>query len=369
MRGRILSLIYKEFLVLWRDVKARFVLISPPLIQLFVFTFAATLDVQNVSIGILNRDNGEKAIEFVQRFNGSSIFRHITYLKSVEEIKRYIDEQEGIMVVSIDQEFSKNLDSNKNAEVQLILDGRKTNSAQIVAGYASSIATQYAAELAKREGVKVQDIQIFPRYWFNPNLLYYWFTVPGLLGILIMVEAMMLTALSIAREKEMGNFEQLLVSPLTQMEILLGKAIPALLISLLEGTLIIVVGIFIFKIPFMGSLVLLYASMFVFICAILGIGLFLSALCSTQLQSMLSGFIFMSPSVLLSGFATPIENMPLFFQYITYIVPLRYFLVISRGIFLKDLPSDVIWHNMWPMAIIALFTLSGAAFFFRRRVE
>ena len=367
--GRILALIRKEFLAIWKDKKSRFVLIMPPLFQLLIFASAATLDVKNVSMAILNRDNGEKGFLLGEKFYGSPIFRHITYLKSIEEIAPYIVEQKGVLVVSIDELFSRKLDAGEKAEVQLIFDGRKSNTSQIVAGYAQTIIDQFGTEVAKREEVFQQPIRLVPRYWFNPNQLYEWFTVPGLLGILILVEAVILSALSLAREKEMGNFDQLLVSPLLPSEILIGKSIPAMIIAMVEGSIILFAGIFFFQIPFTGSFLILYLSMFVFVCSIIGIGLFLSSICSTQQQAILGAFVLLSPSTLLSGFATPIQNMPDWTQMITYIIPLRYFLIISRGCFLKDLPLSVIFNNIWPMALIALFTLSFAAFFFRRRLQ
>jgi len=366
---KLLALIKKEFLAVWRDKKSRFILIFPPIMQLFIFAFAATLDVTNASIAILNRDNGEQAFELTQRFHGSPIFRHITYLKGVEQIKPYIDEQKGFMVVSIDEQFSRNLDAGKPADVQLILDGRKSNTSQIVAGYAQSVITQFSRDVETKYEYPQINITLFPRYWFNPNQLYYWFTVPGLLGILTMVEALMITALSIAREKELGTFDQLLVSPLLPGEILIGKAVPGIVISMAEATIILIAGILVFQIPFTGSFLLLYLSMFVFVCAIIGIGLFFSALCSTQQQAILAAFVFNSPAVLLSGFATPIENMPKWLQYITYLNPLRYFLEISRGSFLKDFPARDVFKDTWPMALIAIVTLTGATFFFRRRIQ
>lgn len=184
-----------------------------------------------------------------------------------------------------------------------------------------------------------------------------------------MLEALVITALSVARERELGTFDQLLVSPLQPIEILIGKTIPAIIISMAEGTIIIFAAIFIFGIPFTGSMFLLYFSMFFFVCSIVGVGLFISSLCSTQQQAILGTYVFMSPSVLLSGFATPIENMPDWLQPITFLIPLRYFLVIVKGIFLKAMPMSVVLNNTWPMAVIAIFTLTGATWLFRRRLE
>ena len=365
---RILALIYKEFLAVWRDKKSRLVLILPPFTQLLIFSFAATLDVQNVSIGILNQDSGEKAFELVMRFSGSKTFSHITHLQSVDEIASYIDNKNGVMVLHIDEQFSRNLDAGKPAKVQIILDGRKSNSAQIVAGYTSQIIDSFTRDLEAKSGALKQPAALVIRNWFNPNLEYTWFTVPSLTGILTMLEALIITALSVARERELGTFDQLLVSPLRPIEILIGKAVPAIVIAMIAGTLIIQVAIHLFKIPFTGSFLALYWSMLIYVTSIVGVGLFISSLCSTQQQAILGSFVFMSPSIMLSGFATPIENMPTWLQPITYLMPLRYFLVIAKGSFLKAMPQDIIFENTWPMILIALFTLSSARWLFRHRL-
>ena len=369
MFNRILTLIIKEFLAVWRDKKSRFVLIIPPIVQLFIFTFAATLDVKNVPIGILNRDNGKQGFELVQRFEGSPVFNKIIYLASIQEITPFIDNMRGAMVVSLDEMFSRNLEAGLPAQVQLILDGRKSNTTQIVAGYASSIIQTFNNDFAASTETPQQNTALIIRNWFNPNLLYYWYNIPCLSGILTMLVGLLVTALSVARERELGTFDQLLVSPATPFEILVGKTVPAVVIGMLEGSLIIFAGVFIFKIPFTGSLLLLYCSMFVFILAIVGVGLFISSLSKTQQQAVLGSFLFMSPAILLSGFATPIENMPTWLQPVTYLIPLRYYLVVAKGIFLKDMPAEIVFNNIWPTAIIAFFTLTIASWLFKRRLQ
>lgn len=369
MIGRIIALIIKEIHAIWRDKKSRAVLVVPPLMQLFVFAFAATLDVKNVTIGVFNRDNGEQSIELLQRFHGSPTFSHIIYLSSIPEITTFIDNQRGSAVISIDEEFSRNLDSGKPGDVQLILDGRKSNSTQIIAGYAASIVEQFNIDFAAKAGIQLQTTDLIPRNWFNPNLLYYWFNVPSLSGILTLVIALVLTALSVARERELGTFDQLLVSPVEPIEILIGKIVPSIIISMIEGSVIVFVAVFIFQIPFTGSLALLYLSMFIFVTCIVGIGLFISSLCSTQQQAILGSSLFMTPAILLSGFATPIENMPAWLQPFTLLNPLRYYMVIAKGIFLKAMPWDVVLGFVWPMALIAIATLTITTWFFRRRLE
>lgn len=369
MLQRILALIHKEILAVWRDKKSRLVLVVPPLVQLLVFAWAATLDVKNVHMGILNRDPGEQAIELVQRFNGSPIFTKITYLSSVNEIEPFIDNQEGVFVLSIDEQFSRNLDADKTAAVQLIFDGRKSNTAQIVAGYATNVIQQFNFDFTQKYRIEQQRTMIVPRNWFNPNLIYTWFNVPNLSGVLTMLVSLIVTALSVARERELGTFDQLLVSPLLPIEIVIGKSIPAVIIGMIEGTVIITAAVTIFGIPFTGTLWYLYLGMFVFICSVVGVGLFISSLSATQQQAILGGFIFMAPAVLLSGYATPIENMPSWLQTATYANPLRFYLIIAKGVFLKTMPIDVIMSELVPMVIVAIFTLSLSTWFFRHRLQ
>lgn len=369
MLRRIWALLIKEILAVWHDKQSRAVLIIPPILQLFVFAWAATLDVKNVPIGILNRDNGAQSFELLQRFHGSPIFSSIYYLKSEQEIAPFIDNQQGLMVIHLDQQFSRNLNAQKTAEVQLILDGRKSNTTQILLGYATNILNQYNKDFSAKIGVKTEQSELIPRNWFNPNLLYYWYNVPSLCAILSMFTSLSVTALSIARERELGTFDQLLVSPMLPIEILIGKALPAIFIGMAEGSLILLAAIFIFQIPFTGSYLHFYISMLVFVTSIVGVGLFISSLCSTQQQAILGTFVFSSPAVSLSGFATPIENMPVWLQFATQIIPLRYFLVIAKGSFLKAIPAHVVINNLWQMAIIACITLTAATWLFRKRLQ
>lgn len=368
MIHRIVTLIKKELIGILRDPKTRISLLIPPIVQLFIFTFAATLDVKNVPVGIYNRDSGEKAIELIARFQGSPMFTQLIHLQSHQEIAPFLDQQRGLMVISIDETFSRNLNAKKPAPLQLILDGRKSNSAQIVAGYATQIITQFNQEIATKVR-RESPAELFPRNWFNPNLLYYWYNIPSLVATLSMLTCLVVTSISVARERELGNFDQLLVSPLQPSEILIGKIIPGIIVGMAEGLLLLFVGVFGFHVPFTGSFPLFLFSLLIFIAAISGVGLFVSSLCSTQQQAMLGTFVIMVPSVLLSGFATPIENMPTWLQPFTFFIPLKYMLIISKGIFLKDLDWSAIINNLWPLALIAVFTLTAADLLFRRRLE
>lgn len=368
MIHRIWALLVKEILAVWNDKKSRRLLVLPPILQLFIFAWAATLDVKNVPIGIVNKDSGEQAIELLQRFHGAPVFTSIYYLNSVEEIAPFIDNQKGLMVIHIDEMFSRNLNAQKIANIQLILDGRKSNTTQILLGYASTIIQQFNRDFSVQTGIQSEGSELVPRNWFNPNLLYYWYNVPCLCAILCLTTSLTVAALSVARERELGTFDQLLVCPMLPIEILIGKALPAIFIGMVEGSVIILAAIFIFQIPFTGSLWLLYLGMFVFVSSIVGVGLFISALCSTQQQAILGTFIFTSPAISLSGFATPVENMPHWLEQITQIIPLRYFLIIAKGSFLKAIPSHVVFSNLWQMALIACLTLSAATWLFRKRL-
>lgn len=365
----IYSLIIKEFLAVWQDKKSRLILIWPPLIQLFIFAFAATLDVTNVSIAVLNRDEGKVSYELCQRFQGSPYMTKIKYIHDIQELQKEIELQRSIIGIHMDSEFSKNILSGKPGQLQIILDGRRSNSAQIVQGYAMSIIQQYNYDLAQQLNYVTPSSHIIPRNWFNPNLIYTWFTVPGLVAILTMSTALLVTSLSVAREREMGTFDQLLVSPLRPIDILIGKTIPGVVIGMIEGSLILVAAIFAFDIPFTGSLIALYVSMTIFVFSIVGVGLFLSSICKTQQQALLAVFVFISTSVILSGFATPIDNMPLWLQKVTSINPLRFFLVIIRGIFLKNMSLRLIASNLVPIILMAFVNLSVASWFFKKRLE
>lgn len=369
MWTRVRALLWKEILAVYRDPRSRTVLIIPPIMQLLIFTFAATLDVKNIPIGFIDRDQGNRGYELVQRFRGSPVFSKVVQIDAMEEIPTFMDRQEGVMVVSIGPEFSREIALLRSPSIQLIMDGRKSNTAQIIAGYASAIIQQYGDEIAFSRGIVLRRSELFPRNWYNPNLIYHWYNVPNLVGILTMITALLVTSLSVAREREMGTFDQLLVSPISPFEILLGKALPASIIGVAEGSIILVIGTTLLGVPFTGNIFILYLCLIIFVFCAVGVGLFISSLCTTQQQAILGTFVFMSPSVLLAGYATPIENMPVWLQYITYANPLRYILVILRGSFLKAAPFEVILSNVWPLLIIAAATLTAATLLFRSRLE
>lgn len=369
MLNRIITLIIKELQALWRDKKSRRILFVMPLIQLCIFSFAATLEVKNVNLAVINNDTGSISGDLIEKFTGSETFKNIYYLKNYSEVKNYINTQKVIAVIAFQKDFSQNILKNKTAQIQVILDGRKSNTSQILNGYITRIINQYNYELAKKYNIPQLNNSVVTRTWFNPNTEYMWFTLPGLLGILILTIGLVVTSLSVAREKELGTFDQLLVSPIQPLEILVGKTIPGIIVGLIEALIMIPIIIIIFKIPFTGSFMMLLLSIFVFLLSVIGVGLFISSLAKTQQQAILGSYMFSSPCIVLSGFATPIENMPIWLQNLTVINPLRYFMTISKGIFLKNMPFETVMANLLPMLIISLITLSASSWFFRRRLE
>jgi ABC-2 type transport system permease protein len=367
MMTRLKAQIIKELLSFWRDPKSRVVLIVPPLLQLFVFSFAATLNVTNVTLGVLNDDAGKGSYELIQRLDGAPFVARIEYVDRPEALAGLIDRREVIAGIHFPADFSRNLLNGQRAVAQVILDGRRANSSQITYGYLSQIAAGLGAELAAANGAKPPEIA--ERHWFNPNLIYRWFVVPSLSGILAMLIALLVTSLSIARERELGTFDQLLVSPARPLEIVIGKAVPALVLGTLLGCAMISAGALAFGIPFTGSVLLLLMSLMLFISSMVGIGLVISSICRTQQQAILGTFATTVPFVLISGFTTPIENMPQWLQVVAAASPLKYYLIIVRGTFLKALPPIDIFANAWPMAVIAAVTLSAAIVIVRRNLQ
>jgi len=366
---RVRTLIVKELLAALRDPRGRYILIVPPLIQLLIFAFAATQEVKNVHMAVLNEDYGTAARDLIARFEGSTNFTAVHHLRGQADVAPAIDSQRVLMVLHIGADFSRKLAAGQRARVHLILDGRRSNAAQIVAGYSQAIIDGFNGELSHGRRAPEVPSSIAARVWFNPNLETTWYTVPSLLAILMTMLGLVVTALSVARERELGTFEQLLVAPLEPIEIVIGKTIPALIIGLTEGTFMLLMGVFVFRVPFQGSVALLYAAMTVYLGSVIGVGLFVSSLAKTQQQAILGAFVFMVPAMLLSGFASPIENMPDWLQTLTLANPVRYYLVIVKGVFLKGMPAVVVLRLLWPLAVIALVTLSVATWLFRHRVE
>ena len=284
---------------------------------------------------VYNEDPSQPSRELVARFEGAPAFQEIARIHSNAEIAPLIDERKALMVLHIDRRFSRDLLRGMPGPVEIILDGRNSNTALLAAGYANTILSDFNTWWAARHGGVKPPARLDIRARFNENLESRWFIVPAIVALLTQVVALLVTALSVAREREAGTFDQLLVTPMRPIDILIGKSIPGLLIGIVEATFIITVGVLWFEVPLRGGFVALYLGLFLFLLSVIGVGLMVSSLSVTQQQALLGTFLFMVPSVILSGFATPIANMPLLVQYLTYLNPMRYFLIVVRGVFLE----------------------------------
>lgn len=356
----------KEILSVLRDPRSRMVVFVPPLLQLLIFAFAATLTVRNVEIAVHNQDAGRWSHELLQRLDSAEFIARVRHVDSEQRMRELIDRGEVIAALDIPMDFSRTIAAGDSGRAQLLVDGRRSNAGQITVGYLATIAADVSAELAPDAQAPTP---VLVRHWFNPNLVYRWYIVPGLAGILALFSALMITSLSIARERELGTFDQLLVSPTSTPEIIISKSLPALAIGTLLGLFMISAGVFVFGIPFTGSFGLLLASLVLFILSVVGIGLMISAVSMTQQQAILGAFAVGIPAVLMSGFATPVENMPVVLQWLAQGIPLTHFLIIVEGSFLKAMPPGDILASLWPLAIIALTTLTMATLFVRGRLQ
>ncbi|MCW2258216.1 ABC-2 type transport system permease protein [Providencia alcalifaciens] len=364
---RLYTLIMKELQSLLQEKQTRIILIMPVVFQMILFPLAATLEVTNTTIAIFDQDGGKHSVELTQRLAKAEAFSHVLLLKDEHEIRETLDNRKSLLVVRFGQNFSGNIDSQHTASMALLLDGRNSNSAQIAANYIEQIATKYQSELTEGKPLP-NNSELTVRNWYNPNLDYKWFIVPSLVALITTIGVLIVTSLSIARESEQGTLDQLLVSPLTTWQIFVGKAIPALIIATAQATLVLIIGIFCYQIPFAGSLLLFYATMLFYGLSLVGFGLLISAMCTTQQQAFIGVFVFMMPAVLLSGYISAVENMPVWLQDITWINPIRHFTEITKQIYLKDADFSVVWHSLWPLLVIAVITSSFAYYLFRKKI-
>jgi len=367
MTGRLLALIIKEFLALFRDKKSRMAVIVPPILQLLIFGYAATFDLEHAALAIFNEDSGSFSRELAARFERSSGFDVVGYLRSEAEIAPLIDRKGALLVLRIGEQCSQQVAQGESCPIQVLIDGRNSNTAMLALNYVRTIVTDFNQEKAALRSSGL-PAQLSMRAWFNPNLESRWFIVPGIIALLAMIVTLVVTALSVAREREAGTFDQLLVTPLRPWEILIGKAMPGLIVGVGEASLIIAVTVFWFKIPLVGSLAVLYPALVIYVLSIIGVGLMISSFSATLQQALLGAFLFIVPAVILSGFSTPIANMPQFMQALTYLDPMRYFLTIVRRVFLEGAGMEYFIHDLWPMSLIALVTLSLATWLFRHRM-
>lgn len=365
MLARLLVLIKKEFLAIWKDPRSRFIVTIMPIIQMIVFVNAITMEVKNIDMLVLDQSNSAYSRELLSHLHSNSLFRNIEMVNNKSEIEDKMGNQEAAIALEIPVDFAAGIRTGRGTSVQLIVDGRQTNSAAIGGGYVSQIINAYNEQLAGSS----PKVDLVVRNWFNVNLDYKYTSIVSLLALLSMVSALLLTALSIAREREVGTFDQLIVSPLSSAEILAGKAAPALLIAWCITMFMIIMSVIFFKFPLNGSVPLFLLADLIALLALVGVGLFISSLCKTQQQAVLGVFVFQMPAVLLSGFISPIDNMPPLLQSLTMLNPLRFFMVIAKGILLKNMGVSDVMVNLIPLAIIAVLTLSVAGWSFKRNLE
>ncbi len=363
---RLRAQFIKEVLSVLRDPRSRMVVFIPPLMQLLVFTFAATLEVRNVDIAVYNQDAGRWSYELIQRLEGARFISRVLRAESKPQLRDLIDRGTVIAALDIPADFSRAIAAGHSGHAQVLVDGRRSNSGQITVAYLAAIAADVGGEVVPETRAPTP---VVVRNWFNPNLVYRWYIVPGLTGILALFSALLITSLSIARERELGTFDQLLVSPTSTLEIIISKSLPALAIGTSLGLLMVAAAVGLFHIPFTGSFGLLLAGLVLFILSVVGIGLMISAASGTQQQAILGAFAIGVPAVLMSGFATPVENMPTFLQWLAQAIPLTHFLIIVEGSFLKAMPLGDILNSLWPLAIIALVSLTAATLFVRGRLQ
>ncbi|MDR0354351.1 MAG: ABC transporter permease [Deltaproteobacteria bacterium] len=366
---RLKTLIVKELLILLRDAKGRSMLVVPPLLQLLLFAYAVTLEVRDVKVAILNNDAGIHSQAVARRIKASPYFIVAESTLNQSELEEALVNQEILLGLILPSDFSAKAENRTGASMQILSDGRKSNAVQIATAYVAEIVSQYALELAEadRPGVGL-GVQTVGRHWFNPNLTYVWTIIPSLMCIITLLMTLNLSAMSLAREKELGTFEQLLVAPFSPAEIIIGKLAPAILLASFESMLIYGLGRLLYGVPMRGSFLLMMMCVIIFSFSIIGFGLFVSSIVKTQQQAIVGAFMFMVPSVALSGFAAPVENMPLWLQRAVIMNPLKHALIMLKGVFLKNMPAGEVWLNAWPLLVIGVLSLAFSGWLFRKNL-
>jgi ABC-2 type transport system permease protein len=369
--SKIKALIIKELVVLLKDPKSRYALIMPPLVQLILFSSVATLDVFNIKLAVLNQDGGSYSREIVRDVVASKeYFTDIIEVHNYDEIKELIDKQKVIGAMVFAADFSRDMAADRTAQMQLLFDGRRLNSASIVSTYLQKIVQN---SLENKTEFHVHHISsaiktdVVVRHWFNPNLNYKWFIIPSLMALILSASILGVSSMSIAREREMGTFDQLIVSPLTPFQIMLGKVGANLAIGLVQG--LVVFCIIASVIPFQGNLFYMFLGVLLYLIAMISLGLFISSMSSNQQQATLGSFFFLMPIILTSGFSAPFANMPHWMQLLSdWINPIHHFVTITQMVFNKGVNFELLHYNFLMLLVISLVTFVGAVWFFKRRV-
>ncbi|HEX9142686.1 MAG TPA: ABC transporter permease [Candidatus Binatia bacterium] len=365
---RILALTRKELLAILMDPKTRLSLFLPPILQCLIYGYVASYDLNDVPYAVLDQDRSAASQKLLARLDGTGVFRRVANLERAADIRNMINERRVVLVIQIDREFERRLISGDQANIQVIADGRNSNTAGTATGYVSAIVETFNTEWRTEHGQGSPPVRLSTRAWYNPNLETRWHMIPALIGTLTLLQTLLLTGLSVAREREQGTFDQLLVTPFRPSEIMVGKALPSMVVGISQATLVLLVAQLWFRIPFAGSFFTLYAGMSLFVLAAIGMGLLLSSLAATMQQAMLFSFLLIMPFSLLSGLTTPISSMPELLQYLTYINPLRYAINIAHRVYLEGAGLRLLMPELWPLAIIAAVTLPIASWMFRHRL-
>ncbi|MDD5505606.1 MAG: ABC transporter permease [Candidatus Omnitrophica bacterium] len=374
MFERIKAILIKEFKQVLRDPRMKTVILISPIIQIIIFGYAANKDIDFIPTAIYDQDNTKESRQLLHRFTYSKYFVPKYYISSQHEQDHMLDKGLANVVLRIDRGFGRDIQAGKDASIQLALDGSDSNTAMIIAGYAGTIMSNYQYDLLEEDagslGIQsfIPSVDLRDRAWFNENLVSRNYYLPGVIASIVTIMSLLLTAMAIVREKEIGTMEQLIVSPLRPLELIFGKLLPFGVIALIQCALITTLGILWFHIPFRGSLALLVLATGVYLFTTLGTGLFISTISSTQQEAMMSVFLFYMPTFLLSGFAYPIANMPQAIQWFTLVNPMRYYLTIIRGIFLKGVGMDILWVNFLVLLVIGIFVITMSALRFRRKI-
>ncbi|MDI7258464.1 MAG: ABC transporter permease [Thermodesulfobacteriota bacterium] len=376
MFKRVRFLFVKELIQVLRDKRLRVTLIFPPIFQLIVFGYAANLDVKHVTTGLRDLDQSVDSRNLVARFGSTKYFKIVATPQNPKEIEDLIQKGKIILSIEIPSGFSKKLKKGNTAAVQIVVDGTESNTAMIALGYVSRILSEYSTEVIvkrlNREGMmdfEEAGVKLEHRVWFNPNFESRYFYVPGVIATIAFLIPMILTAQAIVREREIGTLEQIMVTPIRAWELVVGKTLPFALIGFLDVVMIAFIGVFWFEVPLRGNPLVLLLGSLLFLMSSVGIGLFISTISSTQQQAQISTFFFMNPVFILSGFAFPLENMPEWLQYITYINPLRYFLIIIRDVFLKGNGLDILWPQMLALAVLGGLMILLSSMRFQKRLK
>ncbi|MBI4706451.1 MAG: ABC transporter permease [Candidatus Omnitrophica bacterium] len=372
MFERIKAILIKEFKQIFRDPRMKTVIFVTPLIQIILFGYAANKDINYIPTAIYDRDNTKESRELLRKFTYSKYFVPERYIYSDKEQNLVLDKGLSSVVIRIDRGFGRNLKAGKNANIQMAYDGTDSNTAMVIMGYANTIISNYQDELLKERAdavgkiAAISNVRLEDRAWFNGNLISRNYYLPGVIATIVTMMSLLLTAMAIVKEKEIGTMEQLTVSPLKPIELIVGKLLPFGAIALVQITLITILGVLWFGVPLRGNLLLLLFATCVYLFTTLGIGLFISTISSTQQEAMMSVFLFYQPTVLLSGFAYPIINMPQVIQWFTFLNPLRYFMVVIRSIFLKGVGLDILWAQLLPLVAIGVFVVILSTLKFRK---